>query len=66
MVILLKSARATGQPVTNLKNALGNYLTLLGDLSLPEAEIAERMAAVGRDAGFTPGEFAALRKQLGE
>ena len=66
MVILLKSASAGGRSVTHLKKFLGNYLTLLGDLSLPAAEIAERVAAAGRDAGFTPEEFAALRKQLGE
>jgi tetratricopeptide (TPR) repeat protein len=60
VVILLKATRAAGHTLPNLEPVLSHYKTLLGKMSLPEAEIAKRVAAAGREAGYKDDEFAAL------
>jgi tetratricopeptide (TPR) repeat protein len=69
VIILLKSARATGHIVTNLKTFKDNYRIILGKMgkmTLAPAEISERIAAAGREAGYTDDQFAALLKEMGD
>ena len=45
---------------------LGIYGQLLDKMSLPKAEITQRLAEAWRQAGYTQEEFAELLKQLGK
>ena len=65
VVILLKSTRAAGHVMPNLKPVATNYRLLLIKMTVPEAEVSQRLAAAGCEAGFTPEAFAELLKQLG-
>lgn len=39
---------------------------ILGKMTLAPAEISERIAAAGREAGYTDDQFAALLKEMGD
>jgi tetratricopeptide (TPR) repeat protein len=59
-VILLKSTHAAGRIVPNLQDDVANYQSLLRKMSVPEAEVSERLAAMVREAGFTQAESETL------
>ena len=60
VVILLKSSRAAGHVVPHLDLAITNYKLLLIKMTVPEAEVSQRLTAAGREAAYTPPEMAAL------
>jgi hypothetical protein len=66
VVIGLKSTRAAGHILPNLKADLASYQIILGTMSLLTGEVSQRLADAGREAGYTPEEFAELLQQLGE
>ncbi|MEP6668605.1 MAG: tetratricopeptide repeat protein [Chthoniobacter sp.] len=52
LLIKLKSSHAAGHMLSNLPIGVTNYQSLLTALSVPEAEIYPRIAAVVQEAGF--------------
>jgi hypothetical protein len=61
VLILLKSTRAAGHELPNLRTDYANYQALLSALHLNPAAIAQRLESLGPEAGYTPEEWAAVR-----
>jgi len=60
VVILLKCTRLTGHLHPNLRAGLGNYRSLLTELSLSQEEIQKRIADLGQEAGFDSESYGKL------
>jgi tetratricopeptide (TPR) repeat protein len=60
LVIFMNCTRETGHLHPHLRNAFDNYLAFLEEMSLGDAEIDERLAQVGMDAGFDVQSFSKL------
>ena len=64
VVIFLKFTRSTGHLHPHLKDAFGNYRSILEAMSLSEEEIARRIAEVGKEAGLDEQSYHALVAEL--
>jgi tetratricopeptide (TPR) repeat protein len=64
VLIVLKFTRRTGHLHPHLKDAFGNYWSILEGVSLSEEEIARRIAEVGREAGLDEQSHHALVAEL--
>ena len=60
----LKFTRSTGHLHPHLKDAFGNYRSILEAMSLSEEEIARRIAEVGKEAGLDEQSYHALVAEL--
>jgi tetratricopeptide (TPR) repeat protein len=60
VVILLKSTHTAGHILPTLKGQVANYQSLLSKMTVPDAEISARVAALVREAGFTQAESETL------
>lgn len=59
-VIFLKFTEQTGHLHPHLAGALSNYWSLLEEMTLPDDQITERLADLGRDAGFDEEGFSRI------
>ena len=62
--IVLKFTRATGHLHPHIRARFGNYIGLLQEMSLAQEEIGERLAQVGRQAGFDAESYRQLLNRL--
>jgi tetratricopeptide (TPR) repeat protein len=60
LAILLSFTRQTGHKHPNLRVGFGNYLSLLEALSLSAEKVAQRLAELAPEAGYTPDEWLGL------
>jgi tetratricopeptide (TPR) repeat protein len=61
VLILLKSTRAAGHELPNLRMFYGNYQALLTAQKLKPSALAERLNSLGPEAGYTAEEWAAVQ-----
>lgn len=64
LVIFLKFNGATGYEHPNLRAVFRNYWQLLEVLSLDKSQIAQRLVAVGPEAGFDADGWQRLMEQM--
>jgi tetratricopeptide (TPR) repeat protein len=66
VVIFLKFTRATSHEHPHLRAAIGNYQQLLKAQRLKPAQITQRLAALGPEAGYDAENWRRLQGQLGQ
>jgi tetratricopeptide (TPR) repeat protein len=66
VLIFMKFKRSTGHLHPRLRDVLGNYLGILGAMSLDNERIARRIAEVGKEAGLDAESYSALLAELFE
>lgn len=66
LVILMKSSKEAGHLHPHFGVVVVNYANLLAKMADPGVDSREGLVEAGREAGFTPEEFAGLLKQLAQ
>jgi tetratricopeptide (TPR) repeat protein len=61
VLIMLKSTRAAGHELPNLRQAYANYQSLLAAQKQKPLAIAQRLDSLGPEAGYTAEEWAAMQ-----